>query len=52
MRDFPNDYYIVKLEDIEKRVRECKDAGCSIFLYINGEYYDIDISRQEEKEKR
>lgn len=52
MRDLPNDYYIVKLEDIEKHVMECIKGGYSVYLVMNGEYYDIDISHQEEKKER
>lgn len=52
MRDLPNDYYIVKLEDIEKHVMECIKGGYSVYLVMNGEYYDIDISSQEEKKER
>ena len=49
MRDYPNSYYTIKVKDIEKHVRECKEFGCSVFLVMNGEYYDIDINKQEKK---
>ena len=51
MRDYPNSYYTIKVKDIEKHVRECKEFGCSIFLVMNGEYYDIDANSSQEDKK-
>ncbi len=51
MRDLPNDYYIVKLEDIEKHVMECIKGGYSVYLVMNGEYYDIDANSSHEDKK-
>lgn len=51
MRDYPSSYYTIKVKDIEKHVMECIKGGYSVYLVMNGEYYDIDANSSQEETK-
>jgi len=49
MQDFENYNYTIKISDVEKAIRAAFDFGVEPLIIINGEYYDIDPEKEEEK---
>lgn len=50
MQDFVNYNYTIKIQDLEKTAKRVIESGYSFLVVINGEYYDIQI--QDEKERQ
>lgn len=50
MQDFVNYNYTIKIQDLEKTAQKVIESGFSFLVVINGEYYDIQI--QDEKERQ
>lgn len=43
--------YTINIADVVETIRQVKNAGYSAMLYINGEYYEIDMTEKKEGKK-
>lgn len=51
MQDFTEYSYTVRLDELEKTVKEAVQGGYRVTVIINGEYYDIDMDKAEKGQK-
>lgn len=51
MQDFSNYSYTIQIDDLKETVMKVMKNGYPVFVVINGEYYDVDISSVEKENK-
>lgn len=47
MQDFSTNHYIIPIERLKETAENAIKNGYNAIICINGEYYDIDITRKE-----